>query len=684
MKKVILTLGLLGGLLLFSSTLYAQVQRNPVIEACTGTWCQWCPCGHDIIDQILIDMPNAVAIEYHGPAGSSDPWDDFPGNEIISLLTFSGYPTGVIDRTGPPQSRSVWASMMNARNSTPATVSIDIDKDYNQQTRDLVVTINVTAEENLSGQYKANLIILESGLVYPQTGNGSCPGAGDYVHNHVVRAMINNGAQGSVLNGGNPLTMGETYSTEVINYNVPAEFVADSCELAVIVYEVNSPFYNGEIQQADKYPLISPDYVINLISESEDMIVENDGNAEFTAEIMNEGLLDDSYYVDVMMDAPGSWSGEFTTPNGTFSFGQQDLVNLPVGETLEVTLNVNPNFENGYGEITAQFTSSNDPGVTVSAVFRTVTTTGLGGLVVDGSGEGYADFILNGMDQEFNYSYGAISSVALYDGVDLTNFSLIAWSVGNTLPVFEQYEVTALQEFMDNGGLLLINGQDIGEDIFEATGQSQFAQDFYNNYLHAQYEAEWCLAYFLVGFAGDPITDGLGFSINTLYDRDPDEISPYDASATPILKTSTTGKVNSLRADDGTNKVVYFGIGFEQIGDAAQRDSLVARSIRWLMDGVVLGTSEDEFTVNTFNLEQNYPNPFNPSTQINYSLADESQVNLKIYDVMGREVAELVNSKQSAGSYSVNFDASSLASGIYIYKLSAGDFISAKKMTLLK
>jgi hypothetical protein len=85
-----------------------------------------------------------------------------------------------------------------------------------------------------------------------------------------------------------------------------------------------------------------------------------------------------------------------------------------------------------------------------------------------------------------------------------------------------------------------------------------------------------------------------------------------------------------------------------------------------------------------FSLEQNYPNPFNPSTRISYSVPKNAQVNLKIYDIMGAEVRELVNQKQPAGLYEVQFDGSNFSSGMYFYKLTAGDFVSVKKMTLLK
>jgi photosystem II stability/assembly factor-like uncharacterized protein len=85
-----------------------------------------------------------------------------------------------------------------------------------------------------------------------------------------------------------------------------------------------------------------------------------------------------------------------------------------------------------------------------------------------------------------------------------------------------------------------------------------------------------------------------------------------------------------------------------------------------------------------FILEQNYPNPFNPSTTIRFQVPSSSFVNLKVYDVLGNEVATLVNEEKLAGSYEVNFDAKGLSSGIYFYTLNAGSVIETKKMILLK
>ena len=89
-------------------------------------------------------------------------------------------------------------------------------------------------------------------------------------------------------------------------------------------------------------------------------------------------------------------------------------------------------------------------------------------------------------------------------------------------------------------------------------------------------------------------------------------------------------------------------------------------------------------TPEDFALYQNYPNPFNPATKINYSVAEVGFVTLKVYDVLGNEVASLVNEEKTAGSYEINFDGSELTSGIYFYKLKAGNYVETKKMILLK
>ncbi|MBK7379140.1 MAG: T9SS type A sorting domain-containing protein [Ignavibacteriales bacterium] len=87
---------------------------------------------------------------------------------------------------------------------------------------------------------------------------------------------------------------------------------------------------------------------------------------------------------------------------------------------------------------------------------------------------------------------------------------------------------------------------------------------------------------------------------------------------------------------------------------------------------------------NKFSLEQNYPNPFNPSTSIQYAIDGRRFVSLKVFDVLGNEVATLVKEEKPTGVYEVNFNATQLSSGIYFYTLKAGSFIETKKLILMK
>ena len=92
----------------------------------------------------------------------------------------------------------------------------------------------------------------------------------------------------------------------------------------------------------------------------------------------------------------------------------------------------------------------------------------------------------------------------------------------------------------------------------------------------------------------------------------------------------------------------------------------------------------DNNVTQSFALSQNYPNPFNPSTTIEFDLPKTSEVNLKIFNILGEEVTTLVSDRLSAGSYSYEWDASKLASGVYLYRLQAGNYVETRKMVLMK
>jgi hypothetical protein len=132
------------------------------------------------------------------------------------------------------------------------------------------------------------------------------------------------------------------------------------------------------------------------------------------------------------------------------------------------------------------------------------------------------------------------------------------------------------------------------------------------------------------------------------------------------------GKSVSISSDGNT--AIETGIGDNTGAGAA-----------WVYVNGQVGVDEDEDGIPAqFALEQNYPNPFNPSTKITYTLPTASHVTLSVYDILGREISMLVNEKKEAGLHEVKFDGTGLSSGVYFYRLTAGTFVQARKLLLLK
>lgn len=226
--------------------------HNVLLEYCTGTWCQWCPCGKQRILDLEVYYPNTVVLAYHG-GSSSDPWINFNGNNILSLLGLTAYPLGTVDRQIDPwscgYSNFVERPFMRYLNIPVAPVKIEIlTKNYNTGTRTLEVSLNATALTDLTGQYKINYVITEDNLVYNQSGNTYCTGGSNYVHKWVVRNMVNS-ATGENVNTGGTWTNGQVINKS-FSTTLGTGWIESNCKLKVFVYKESSPLNMAEVQQA--------------------------------------------------------------------------------------------------------------------------------------------------------------------------------------------------------------------------------------------------------------------------------------------------------------------------------------------------------------------------------------------------------------------------------------------------
>ncbi|HTY01480.1 MAG TPA: T9SS type A sorting domain-containing protein [Bacteroidota bacterium] len=182
------------------------------------------------------------------------------------------------------------------------------------------------------------------------------------------------------------------------------------------------------------------------------------------------------------------------------------------------------------------------------------------------------------------------------------------------------------------------------------------------------------------------VNGGASDSVGVAYAIDNTQLKINSWNTVVIPKLDSLAGVSKF----DPSKKARVGITISYTGDTSTFagnvwfDNLVITGERFpaeLLDGVKLTNSQ---VPAIYALSQNYPNPFNPSTKINYDLPKDSKVMLVVYDLLGREVATLVNDNQKAGSYTASFNATRLASGIYFYRLTAGTFSQTHKMLLLK
>lgn len=216
---------------------FTEAQTNNILfEGCTGTWCGYCPCGHEILENLMTANPNIIALEYHG--GGVDPWVTFNGSNIISLLGYTAYPRATIGRREGNLNRAYWAgAVANQVNLIPA-INLSFTKTYNPTTRQLIINATATALRNIDTATNINFVLYEDNLVYNQTSYSGCPpGGANYVHKFVVRSMLN-GALGESFSTG--AWAQNTQKTKSCTTTVDNGWNAANCKVVVFAY-FNTP-----------------------------------------------------------------------------------------------------------------------------------------------------------------------------------------------------------------------------------------------------------------------------------------------------------------------------------------------------------------------------------------------------------------------------------------------------------
>jgi hypothetical protein len=536
------------------------------------------------------------------------------------------------------------------------------------------------------GNFKLRVALTEKTVSYstPPGGNG------ETIFYSICRKMMPN-AVGTSFTIPDP---GDS-TTVTVQYSPTAEFLQavnmDSLRVVAFIQDDN----NRQIYQSNMHD-INQNYMATISSQDEYFFGASSGTASYTAYIKNIGLFPDTYNINLDFSGPSGWAQTFSTVNGTFNLGETDTVTVNPGDSTEVQVSVDANLINGFGKTVLQFVSNQ--GSFGNTEFR-FTTFGLDVLVVDDDGgENYEQYIQNEL-VSLNSDYGMIPSDFIPSNLDsLNTFNIVIWNTGVTEPGISQNEMNIIKSFLDNGGDLYLNGVDIAYQLADPSSPYYTTEslDFFNNYLHSSYVLREHSALITQGISGDPITDGIGMmnisggtgasTINHSLGHYANQINAVGTNNANIFSFWLKPDEHpGIRAFHGTSsKVVFTTFGFETIAQAEIRELFAERILEWLD----IPVSVDENLSNTlpvsFELLQNYPNPFNPTTSITYQVAEASLVSIKVYDLIGRELAVLVNEFKQPGSYQVNFGSENLASGVYFYRMTTGEYSAVRKMNLLK
>ncbi|PIQ08075.1 MAG: hypothetical protein COW71_13690 [Ignavibacteriales bacterium CG18_big_fil_WC_8_21_14_2_50_31_20] len=299
-------------------------------------------------------------------------------------------------------------------------------------------------------------------------------------------------------------------------------------------------------------------------------------------------------------------------------------------------------------------------------------------------------------------TFSSASNEAVYKGfVNLNDYQYVIWILmdeGSSDDTFNSLEQNKVIEFIDSGGAFVVSGSEIGWDLV-ANG-SVADKAFFENYLKANYisdapnnqSATYYTAMNMGGIEYN-FDDGSHGTIDVDW---PDVIKATNGAENIYsYKNFSTSigyaGIKYREAIDKSGGIVYLAFPIEAVYNDLNRTQLFEEILNNF--AIIPSVDGSNTIAEEYILEQNYPNPFNPSTIIKYSipavLGERNDfpirnTRLVVYDLLGREVATLVNKEQSAGNYEIKFDAKGLSSGTYIYRITSGKFSKSKKMLLLR
>ncbi|HPG40075.1 MAG TPA: M1 family aminopeptidase [bacterium] len=431
------------------------------------------------------------------------------------------------------------------------------------------------------------------------------------------------------------------------------------------------------------------DYQIDDSQMNDNGLIDAGENVTLLVQVQNIGVNAANYQLQLTTDDP-----DITIIDGACDLSIVERYSAADSMEAPFTLWVSPTARGHFAEFSLSVSTDNNYSQNLNFPVAINIPPIL--FVDDDNGKNYEALITASLEN--NYIPFTIWNVNENGPVDLQSYNMVIWATGSDRDsALTANEQKALAGFLNNGGKLLLTGQNIGYDL---CGQGSTADSvFFRNYLHSSYINDRIEANQVLGRKDDLLGDNLMFNIaapeGSAGDRySPDVIVPIEPARTFLLYSTTQQCAGLYYSDDFTGaKVIYIPFGLEGISTEQDQESagrFYKRALQWFAEPAqVTRVQQCPESPTRLYLYPNYPNPFNPETRIDFEAPERCFVTLQVFNLLGVEVAELVREYKNPGTYSVMWDGrdsfgKAVPSGVYIYKISAGNHQASQKMLLMR
>lgn len=672
MKKILTLSVLLPTLALGQSLVGTSPEnRTALLEDFTGIHCVYCPEGHVIMEQVATAHPGLVSLvgihagSFAVPSAGEPDFRTPQGNALNSFYQPAGYPMGMLNRhafgNATVLNRGQWPGAADDILAMPSPVNLGVESSYDEDTQELTVRVQLYYTQDSPGNNdRISVLITESNIIGPQTG-----GSANYNHKHVLRTYVTD-LWGEDVGSTPAGTMVERTYT----YSVPGTWNIANCDVIAFVSE-----YQGDVYQARTVQAVGGTTLVTAVLQG-DAAPYRSGAASASTDYslsMTNALGEDAAYTVTLttVQAPASWTGSLTVNGSAFTSG--DAITVNDASEAQIQVHITPDAAAGIGSYLLTIASVDHPLAPVLQQDLHVIS-GVHDLIVSNAGaEQWEALYIAAMDEGGEAAYATTSQddfIKFGQAGALAGVGNIYRNISWNFPSYTEAEVAILMPFMDNGGNLMIAGQDIGWDQSgdaNAYG-TPVTRAFYTNYLLATFVHDGSPSSNQVIFVqDDPVFGNLpNSSVAHVFGGSsytyPDRITPI-APATAILGYNTpANSIGGIRAQTANYKLVYFGIGPEQISNATVGRQMIQLSHDWF-HGLV-GVQELDASFASLGLA--WPVPANDVLHIPVD-GTLASVTVEVFDATGRLV--LQQNLSGAGNDHLDIDTRSLRDGLYSYRL---------------